>query len=103
MLKLTVLYGHPEDPEAFEEYYATKHLPLAQKIPNFRRFEVGSVGAVDEGEPPYYRIAELWFESAEQMGEALSSPEGEAATGDLQNFATGGATFFVSGVTEVTS
>ncbi len=54
--------------------------------------------AVDDGKPPYHRIAELWFESAERMGEALSSPEGEAATVDLPNFATGGATFFVSEV-----
>ena len=101
MVKLTVVYGHPEDPGAFEEYYASKHLPLAQKIPNVRRFEVGKVSAVDEGEPPYYRIAELWFESEERMGEARSSPEAQAATGDLEKFATGGATFFVSEVETV--
>ncbi len=98
MVKLTVLFGYPEDPEAFEEYYANQHLPLAAKIPNVQRFESGRVRAVDNGKPPYHRIAELWFESAERMGEALSSPEGEAATVDLPNFATGGATFFVSEV-----
>lgn len=98
MVKLTVLFGHPEDPEAFEEYYANQHLPLAAKIPNVQCFESGRVRAVDAGEPSYHRIAELWFESAEQMGRALSSPEGEAATEDLPNFATGGATFFVSNV-----
>ena len=98
MLKLTVLYAHPKDPEAFEEYYANEHLPLAAKIPNVQRFESGRVHAVDDGKPPYHRIAELWFESAERMGEALSSPEGEAATVDLPNFATGGATFFASEV-----
>ena len=102
MIKLTVLYGHPENPEAFEEYYASKHLPLAAKIPNVERFEVGRVSSVNEGEqPPHYRIAELWFESAERMGEALSSPEGVAATGDLQNFAPPVAKFFVSVVSEV--
>ena len=98
MLKLTVLYAHPKDPEAFEEYYANEHLPLAAKIPNVQRFESGRVHSVDDGKPPYHRIAELWFESAERMGEALSSPEGEAATVDLPNFATGGATFFDSEV-----
>lgn len=98
MVKLTALFGHPEDPEAFEEYYANQHLPLAAKIPNVQRFESGRVYAVDDGKPPYHRIVELWFESAEQMGEALSSPEGEAATVDLSNFATRGATFFVSEV-----
>ena len=96
MVKLTVLFGHPEDPEAFEEYYANQHLPLAAKIPNIQRFESGRVRTMDDGEPPYHRIAEVWFESAERMGEAMSSPEGQAATADLPNFATGGATFFVS-------
>ena len=98
MVKLKALFGPPADPEAFEEYYANQHLPLAAKIPNVQRFESGRVHAVDDGKPPYHRIAELWFESAERMGEALSSPEGEAATVDLPNFATGGATFFASEV-----
>jgi uncharacterized protein (TIGR02118 family) len=96
MVKLTALFGHPEDPEAFEEYYANQPLPLAAKIPNVHRFESGRVGAVDDGKPPYHRMAQLWFESAERMGEALSSPEGEAATVDLSNFAKGGVMFFVS-------
>ena len=100
MLKLTVLYNHPEDPGSFEEYYANEHLPLAAKIPNVLRFESGRVGTVDGNEPPYHRIEELWFENAERLGEALSSPEGESATGDIRNFATGGATVFISTVEE---
>ncbi len=98
MVKLTALFGHPEDPEAFEKYYANQHLPLAAKIPNVQRFESGRVRPMDDSKPPYHRIAELWFESAERMSEALSSPEGEAATVDLSNFATGGVMFFVSEV-----
>jgi uncharacterized protein (TIGR02118 family) len=98
MVKLTVLFGHPEDPEAFEEYYASRHVPLAAKIPHVQRFERGLVRAAGEGAAPYYRIAEMWFESAHRLGAAVSSPEGEAATADLRNFATGGATFFVSEV-----
>ena len=98
MVKLTVLFGHPEDLEAFEAYYTNHHLSLAAKIPNVQRFESGKVHAADAGKPPYHRIAELWFENPEQLGEAVSSPEGEAATKDLNNFATGGATFFVSAI-----
>ena len=98
MVKLTVLYGHPEDPEAFEEYYANTHMPLAAKIPNVKRFEAGRVAAADDGEPLYHRIAELWFESAQQLQESLASPEGSTAAGDIPNFATGGATMFVSEV-----
>ncbi len=100
MLKLTVLYAHPKDPEAFEEYYANEHLPLAAKIPNVLRFESGRVGTVDGSKPPYHRIEESWFENAERLSEALSSPEGEYATGDIRTFATGGAAVFISEVEE---
>jgi hypothetical protein len=37
MVKLTVLYGHPDDPDAFEEYYAK--IPTCRwsiKCPTFR-------------------------------------------------------------------
>ena len=97
MAKLTVLYRHPTDPAAFEEYYAAIYLPLIEKIPNLRQFEAGKVIATpDESEPPYYRIAELWFESVEQLQSSLGSSEGQAAAEDIQNFATGGATLFIS-------
>lgn len=98
MVKLTVLYGLPEDAEAFEDYYADTHAPLAERIPNLRRFESGRIAAPDGGSPPYHRIAELWFESASVMQQSLASPEGKAATDDIPNFATGGATVFVSEV-----
>ena len=97
MAKLTVLYRHPTDPAAFEEYYAANYLPLIEKIPNLRQFEAGKVIATPDGsEPPYYLIAELWFESVEQLQSSMGSSAGRAAAEDLQNFATGGATLFIS-------
>ena len=45
MAKLTILYGHPEDPAAFEEYYANTHNPLVEDIPNLRRFEAVRLSA----------------------------------------------------------
>ena len=96
MTKLTVLYGHPTEPEHFEEYYANTHTPLVDKIPNLQRFEAGKVlGTADESEPPYYWIAELWFENVEQLQSSLGSPEGQAAAADLRHFATGGATLLI--------
>jgi len=41
-------------------------------------------------------VAELSFPSQEAMGAALTSPEAQAATGDVPNFATGGVTMFVA-------
>jgi uncharacterized protein (TIGR02118 family) len=31
MVKLVVAYNQPEDPAAFDQYYASTHAPLAQK------------------------------------------------------------------------
>ncbi len=54
MVKTTVLYGHPDDPDAFEEYYANTHMPLVPKIPNLQRFEAAKVVATPDGsELPY--------------------------------------------------
>lgn len=97
MVKVTVLYGHPEDPAAFEEHYMERHLPLVENIPDLERFEAARVVATpDGGEPPYYRIVELYFESLERMQESLGSEGGEATVEDIPNFATGGATVFIS-------
>jgi uncharacterized protein (TIGR02118 family) len=97
MVKLIVLYGEPSDRDAFEDYYEHTHLPLAGRMSGVQRFEAGRViGTPDGSPPPYYRIAELWFENAEQMQAAMGSPEGEATVADLQNFATGGVTVMIA-------
>ena len=97
MVKGTALFGHPDDPDAFEEYYASTHVPLAEKIPNLRRFERARIVATPDGsEPPYYRIGEIYFDDVEQMQAGLASEEGQAVTADFQNFATGGVTLLIS-------
>lgn len=98
MVKLTVLYGHPTDTAAFDDYYANTHTPLAERIPKVERFEAGRVSTPDGSEPPYYWMAELWFESTETLQQSMASEEGSAATDDIPNFATGGATVFSSEV-----
>ena len=100
MFKLTVLYGHPSDPAAFEQYYAETHMPLAVKIPMLTRIEAAKAQPGPDGSAaPYYRIAELWFASLEQLQASMGSAEGRAAVADLGNFATGGTTVFTSEVT----
>jgi uncharacterized protein (TIGR02118 family) len=99
MVKLIVAYGHPEDPAAFDQHYAETHRPLAQKIPGLRRFEAGKVlGTADGSPPPYYFIAELWFETPDELQAAMGSPEGQAAAADVGTFASGGATLMIAEV-----
>ena len=99
MIKLTVLYGPPTDPEAFEEYYAEVHMPLVEKIPGAERWEASRVVDTMDDDAPYYRIFEFWFEDLDGLQASMGSPEGQAAVADIPNYATGGATTLVSEVT----
>lgn len=89
---LTVLYPQPSDPEHFRDYYQRVHLPLARKLPGLQgaryTLEVEAPGAAS----PFIAIFEADFESAEALGAALGSPQGQAAQTDIPNFATGGVT-----------
>lgn len=99
MIKLTVLYNQPEDPAAFESYYATTHMPLVSKIQGVIKAEVTKfLPEADGSNPAYYRLAELYFESPESLQQSMGSDEGQAKAGDLPNFATGGFKILVGTV-----
>ncbi|MBV9173083.1 MAG: EthD family reductase, partial [Chloroflexi bacterium] len=85
--------GHPTNPSAFDQYYASTHVPLAKKIPGLRSFTTSTGSTASrEGRAAYYLVAELDFDSVADLQKAFGTPEGEAAGADLANFATGGAT-----------
>ena len=99
MMKVTVLYNHPTNPDEFEKYYSSSHLPLAAKVKGVDRLELTKfVAGPDGGKPAYYRMAELYFTNQAQMDETLGSPEGQAVVADLQKFATGGVSMMIGSV-----
>jgi len=99
MMKVTVLYGHPKNPDEFEGYYTNTHLPLAAKMNGVDRLELTKFVAGPDGEKPaFYRMAELYFETQAQMLQTLGSTQGQATVADLQNFATGGVTVLFGSV-----
>ena len=99
MIKATVLYGHPTDPDAFEKYYTETHTPLALKMKGVNKMELTKfVSAPDGGKAAFYRMAELYFAGPGEMQQSMSSPEGQATAADLSNFATGGVTMIVGTV-----
>ena len=53
----------------------------------------GPVQALSGSAP--YLVAVLTFDSMADVQAALASPEGQAAAGDLPNFASGGATLLI--------
>jgi uncharacterized protein (TIGR02118 family) len=96
MLKATVLYGHPADPDAFEKYYAETHLPIAAKMKGVDKMELTKfISAPDGSKAAYYRMIELYFSGPAEMQQTMSSPEGQASAADLPNFATGGVTMII--------
>lgn len=98
-LKLSVLYGHPADPEAFEAYYLGTHLPLAAATPGLGRTELALGLPGPDGAPaPFHRLFEAWFDSAEHLAQVSSSPAWQRVVADVPNFASGGVTVMLSRV-----
>ena len=86
LVKLSLIFAHPPDPEAFEERY-NNNLALLEKMPNLLRRQACVVLGGPGGKSPYYRILEFYFESFDLLDAALTSAEGRAAGNDLMQFA----------------
>lgn len=87
MVKLVALYKKPSDISAFEKHYKEIHTPLARKVPGLLKLEVSHMTGSPGGDPKFYMMAELYFESKDEMMAALSSDEGQAAARDIMSFA----------------
>lgn len=94
MAIVTVLYNPPKDTAAFEKYYHTTHLPLVtanQKEIGFVRADLTKfTGTVDGKKPTFYRQAELYFNSMDDLKKGVATPGFKKVADDLKNFATGG-------------
>ena len=76
-----MMYRTPKDPAAFDAHYFETHVPLAQKLPGLRKYEiVQGVGALEN--PEYYLMATFHFDTADAAEGALASPQGLAAVAD---------------------
>lgn len=101
MIKLIVLYNHPEDPEAFDEHYLNVHVPLARQIPHLHKLEITKIESVRGGDkPPYHMVAELWYEDEAAMAAAAASPEFATAQADQPNFNTAGSVAWICRVVD---
>lgn len=96
MAKLLVLYNKPADPAAFDAHYQGTHAPLVRKVPGLRSFTISkNPVSAPRGEPAYYQVVELNFDSLEALQAGLGSPEGAATARDLRNFAGAGVTMLI--------
>jgi uncharacterized protein (TIGR02118 family) len=97
MYRLTILYGHPEDPRAFDDYYENVHLPIARRMTGLKKWTIGRGESIDPAEAaPYHLVVGLYADTRADLERILDSPEGRAAVADVPHFATGGVTFVYS-------
>ena len=85
--RFIVLYGTPADPVAFDRYSRDVHLPLAHRLPLLRSYTVARDASSVRGGDPSYLIAELEWDSMEDLRAAFASPEGRAASADAARMA----------------
>jgi uncharacterized protein (TIGR02118 family) len=82
VIKFMILFRQVDDSEAFETRY-NDFLALTERIPNVARRQVVSVLGSPVGEPPYFRILEIYFNDLPTMEAALRSRQGQEAGGEL--------------------
>ncbi|MFE2490509.1 EthD family reductase [Streptomyces mirabilis] len=80
--RFIVLYETPADPAAFDHHYRDIHLPLARRLPGLRRYTIGRDMVTIRGGEPYYLVAELEWDTMEELRAAFASPEGRATATD---------------------
>ena len=88
MVKFMILFRQPEDIDKFENVYQN-FLALVERMPHIQRRQVVHVTGSPLGAPEFYRILELYFKTSEVQRDALMSPEGQEAGGELNRFESG--------------
>jgi uncharacterized protein (TIGR02118 family) len=96
-VKLTVVYGTPDDPETFDKHYADVHVPIVQRWPGVERIELAHVTGGPGGSPSdWHLIAEIYFADTDALNAALGSEAGREAGKDFMGIAPPGSFMTVS-------
>jgi len=84
-VKLVVIYPRPKDVEAFEAVYNQDHVPMAvAKLGGKTKIVATRVLGSPAGEPPFHRIAEVYFPSIEALEQCAASEGGKQTIGNAQ-------------------
>jgi uncharacterized protein (TIGR02118 family) len=96
MVRLIALYAQPDDPDAFDEHYRDVHATIVNRYPNLRDLRLTHLAGVGRRAAPWYLMAEMSFDSADELSAALESDAGAESARDLKNFAAAGVQLFVA-------
>ncbi|MFC6695145.1 EthD family reductase [Nocardioides daphniae] len=80
---MVVTYNQPQDTVAFLDHYRSSHAVKASRMPGLQNYTWGVVEPLDGSESDTYLVAQLSFESKEQLLAAMASPEGMEASADM--------------------
>lgn len=89
MVTLMALYRRPSDEAGFLSYYEQVHVPLALKMPGMLSLSHGRVSRDLTGDGSVFYMAIMTFPDHPTLEQALTSPEGQAASRDVSHFAAG--------------
>jgi uncharacterized protein (TIGR02118 family) len=91
---VTVIYNTPKDAAKFEKYYNDTHVPLVvanQEEIGFKRADLTKFESTLDGKKPsFYRQAELYFDSMDDLQKGVATPGFKKVADDLGKFASGG-------------
>ena len=79
MYKAIAVWTKPHDTDAFEKEYAEVHNPLVAPLPHLKSYETDKVM-----DGPFYRVAQMTFETLEDLQAAFGSEAGQALVGDAR-------------------
>ena len=98
-VKITITFGRPADPDAFERHYLETHAPLVRDLPGLRAYEYGrALTNFDGSAPTAFWVVSLTFDDEDGMRAAFASEPGQKTVDDMPNFITGTMTSVVSEV-----
>jgi uncharacterized protein (TIGR02118 family) len=96
-VKLTIVYGKPDDSDAFDKHYSEVHMPIVERWPGVERTEVAKVAGGPGGSAsPYHLITEIYFADNDALNAALGSDAGREAGKDFMQIAPQGSFMTVS-------
>jgi uncharacterized protein (TIGR02118 family) len=79
--RFLALYETPSDPEAFDRHYHQTHIPLIRCLPGLRSYTLGRNVTTLHG-APCYLVAELEWDTMDELQAAFATPEGRATAAD---------------------
>ncbi len=89
---MIVAYPQPKDAAAFDKVYSEEHVPMAiAKLQGKTKIVATKVLQSPQGDPKFYRIAEVHFPSLEALQQCAASAGGKDTLAHATKISSGGA------------